>query len=251
MRVAACCASSATRASCTHCSPTSGRGTPTETAATRASPRWDRARVTTRPWLSSSWSRDRPSRKRLSARPSVLAAPGSVAPARARLDRRPQVRSRWRISSRSKTRWPKRVPKRCPQKATPKAHPRSQTPPSRSPSRPRVATPRSSPSHRRPRNPKRTRTRPELSGSTRLRLDLAYDGTAYAGWARQPGQRTVQGVVEDALATVLRLPESPALTVAGRTDAGVHARGQVAHVDLPEAPDDLARRLNGLLPDDV
>ena len=87
----------------------------------------------------------------------------------------------------------------------------------------------------------------------RLRLDLAYDGTAFSGWAAQPALRTVQGVVEDALATLLRAP-SPRLTVAGRTDAGVHARGQVAHVDLgPDAAADplLLRRLNGLLPPDV
>ena len=66
----------------------------------------------------------------------------------------------------------------------------------------------------------------------RLRLDLAYDGTDFSGWAKQPGQRTVQGEIEEALGKILRLPESPTLVVAGRTDAGVHARGQVAHVDL-------------------
>ncbi|MBG0827757.1 tRNA pseudouridine(38-40) synthase TruA [Planomonospora sp. ID67723] len=70
----------------------------------------------------------------------------------------------------------------------------------------------------------------------RLRLDLAYDGTDFSGWARQPGRRTVQGEIEEGLGKVLRLPEPPSLTVAGRTDAGVHARGQVAHVDVePEA----------------
>ena len=88
----------------------------------------------------------------------------------------------------------------------------------------------------------------------RVRLDLSYDGTAFSGWAEQPGgRRTVQGTVQDALATVLRAP-SPRLTVAGRTDAGVHARGQVAHVDLPAATAEdplLLRRLNGLLPPDV
>ncbi|MEV6863239.1 tRNA pseudouridine(38-40) synthase TruA [Streptosporangium subroseum] len=66
----------------------------------------------------------------------------------------------------------------------------------------------------------------------RLRLDLAYDGTDFSGWAKQPGQRTVQGEIEEALGKILRLPEPPTLVVAGRTDAGVHARGQVAHVDL-------------------
>jgi tRNA pseudouridine38-40 synthase len=90
-------------------------------------------------------------------------------------------------------------------------------------------------------------------GLVRVRLDIAYDGTAYAGWARQADRPTVQGVIEDALSTLLRRP-APRLTVAGRTDAGVHARGQVAHVDLPpELADDrlLRRKLNGLLPLDV
>jgi tRNA pseudouridine38-40 synthase len=78
------------------------------------------------------------------------------------------------------------------------------------------------------------------------RLLLEYDGTEFAGWARQPGRRTVQGVVEEALATVLREPVE--LTVAGRTDRGVHARGQVAsHAGSP-AP---LRNLNALLPPDV
>jgi tRNA pseudouridine38-40 synthase len=71
------------------------------------------------------------------------------------------------------------------------------------------------------------------AGLVRLRLDIAYDGTEFSGWARQPGRRTVQGELEAALATALRLDEPPRLTVAGRTDAGVHARGQVAHLDVP------------------
>jgi tRNA pseudouridine38-40 synthase len=83
----------------------------------------------------------------------------------------------------------------------------------------------------------------------RVRFDLAYEGTGYAGWARQPDQRTVQGVLEDALGQVLRLPEHPSLTVAGRTDAGVHARGQVAHGDLDAVPS--IHWLNTVLPEDV
>lgn len=94
----------------------------------------------------------------------------------------------------------------------------------------------------------------------RLRIDLAYDGTDFRGWATQPGFRTVQADLTSALTTVLRVPDcSLAVTVAGRTDAGVHARGQVAHVDVPDdlvavAPDQmyrLGRRVNGVLDRDV
>jgi len=70
------------------------------------------------------------------------------------------------------------------------------------------------------------------SGFRRLRFDLTYDGTNYAGWAKQPDQRTLQGALEDALAKILRTPINT--VVAGRTDAGVHATGQVVHADLPE-----------------
>ncbi|GGF20170.1 tRNA pseudouridine synthase A [Subtercola lobariae] len=70
----------------------------------------------------------------------------------------------------------------------------------------------------------------------RVRFDIAYDGTAFAGWARQPGLRTVQGEIEKALVALYSsLGELPNLVVAGRTDAGVHARGQVAHLDLTAA----------------
>jgi tRNA pseudouridine38-40 synthase len=92
--------------------------------------------------------------------------------------------------------------------------------------------------------------------AVRVRLDIGYDGTGFSGWARQPGQRTVQGTLEDALTRVLSLAEPAALTVAGRTDAGVHARGQVAHADIPadrwaDSGHTAARRLARLLPPDV
>ena len=97
----------------------------------------------------------------------------------------------------------------------------------------------------------------------RLRLDLAYDGSGFHGWAAQPSLRTVQGELEAALRKVLRLDSAP-VTCAGRTDTGVHARGQVVHIDLDDgvlaaaagrstapAPQALLRRLNGVLPPDV
>lgn len=92
-------------------------------------------------------------------------------------------------------------------------------------------------------------------GLVRLRLDLAYDGAAFAGWARQREQRTVQGELERALRTVLRT-ESVATTCAGRTDAGVHARGQVVHADVARRAYDevaavLGQRLAGVLPADI
>ncbi|MCX6442219.1 MAG: tRNA pseudouridine(38-40) synthase TruA [Actinobacteria bacterium] len=89
------------------------------------------------------------------------------------------------------------------------------------------------------------------SGFRRLRIDLAYDGTNFSGWAIQPDRRTVQEVVETALSTVA---QSAAQTiVAGRTDAGVHASGQVIHVDLPETLEleDLVYKLNRILDEDV
>ena len=92
--------------------------------------------------------------------------------------------------------------------------------------------------------------------AVRIRLDIGYDGTGFSGWARQPGRRTVQETLEDALARVLSLPQPASLTVAGRTDAGVHARGQVAHADIPAdcwaaAGPAAVRRLARLLPPDV
>ena len=99
-----------------------------------------------------------------------------------------------------------------------------------------------------------------MDDTLRLRLDIAYDGTDFHGWARQKGDlRTVQQTIEDALSLVLRT--DVALTVAGRTDAGVHASGQVAHADIPKDslnqrsiegdPGRLVRRLAKLLPEDV
>ena len=86
----------------------------------------------------------------------------------------------------------------------------------------------------------------------RIRFDIAYDGTEFSGWARQPGRRTVEATIAEAIATVLRRSEPPSLVVAGRTDAGVHATGQVAHADLPSCDiDRLVRKLRGVLPADI
>ena len=84
-----------------------------------------------------------------------------------------------------------------------------------------------------------------------LRLTLAYDGTGFRGWARQPGQRTVEGVLAEALGRVLGTP--PKLSVAGRTDAGVHAYGQVASFAAPDGsdPERLQRAVNGMLAPEV
>lgn len=102
-------------------------------------------------------------------------------------------------------------------------------------------------------------------GHVRLRLDIAYDGTEFAGWATQAGERTVAGILDSALSTIFRTPVH--LRAAGRTDAGVHATGQVAQVDVPvdalpnaypRSPRTgepeflpLLRRLGRFLPDDV
>ncbi len=107
---------------------------------------------------------------------------------------------------------------------------------------------------------------PETSGETaevlgpaasvRIRLDLSYDGGEFSGWAAQPGRRTVEETLGTALGHVLRLDAPPRLTVAGRTDAGVHARGQVAHADVPGQAwaahaDAAPRRLGRALPPDL
>lgn len=100
---------------------------------------------------------------------------------------------------------------------------------------------------------------PERHDVTRVRFDIAYDGTDFHGWAPQTsGLRTVAGVLEEKLTLVCRTPIE--LVVAGRTDAGVHASGQVAHADIPDEvftqrsltrPEDLVRRLSRLLPPDI
>src|SRR4051812_28737635 len=93
-------------------------------------------------------------------------------------------------------------------------------------------------------------------GSVRLRLDVSYDGADFSGWAAQPSRRTVAGVLTEAFARLVGAETALGLTVAGRTDAGVHATGQVCHIDLPaEAWDELAgsllRRLAALMPPDA
>jgi tRNA pseudouridine38-40 synthase len=102
-----------------------------------------------------------------------------------------------------------------------------------------------------------SRTEPVSNGGLiRVRLDLGYDGTNYFGWAKQPdGLKTIQGELEAVLASITGLPEVKTI-VGGRTDAGVHARGQVCHLDLPvdfvaEQLSRLAKRLNSLLPPDI
>ena len=95
------------------------------------------------------------------------------------------------------------------------------------------------------------------SGFLRFRIDFSYDGTDFSGWARQPDQRTVQGEMETAISGLTR--NKVELIVAGRTDAGVHATFQVAHVDLPERDkygkewktQDLVYRLNRMLPEEI
>ncbi|CAN2219031.1 TruA Pseudouridylate synthase [Candidatus Nanopelagicaceae bacterium] len=89
------------------------------------------------------------------------------------------------------------------------------------------------------------------SGFRRLRLDLSYDGTNFSGWGIQPDRRTVQQAVEEAISTVTRFKAET--IVAGRTDAGVHATGQVIHVDLPESLEinNLAYKLNQVLDADI
>ncbi len=89
------------------------------------------------------------------------------------------------------------------------------------------------------------------SGFLRLRIDLAYDGTNYSGWAKQPDQRTIQEEIEKAISTITQTQVET--IVAGRTDAGVHATGQVIHFDVPEAIEfgDLAFKLNCMLDEDI
>lgn len=108
-----------------------------------------------------------------------------------------------------------------------------------------------------------------VDGDVRLRLHVAYDGTDFSGWAAQPGRRTVAGVLTDVFGQLFGPATASGLTVAGRTDAGVHATGQVCHLDLPvvawqtlagrrhaggqpDSPgDSLLRRLASLLPPDI
>lgn len=104
----------------------------------------------------------------------------------------------------------------------------------------------------------------DSSAVVRARFDFSYDGGAYRGWAEQPGLPTVQATMHAALARVLRTETPVRLVSAGRTDAGVHARGQVAHADIPRDAWDrvpgrsdrtpassLRERLDSVLPDDI
>lgn len=108
------------------------------------------------------------------------------------------------------------------------------------------------------------RPAPAEGGLVRVRLDFAYDGTRFSGWAMQPGLRTVEDELSRALTRIVRADRPVRLIVAGRTDAGVHARGAVAHADVARdgwlrlsgrssrTPASAAvRRLNGLLPGDI
>jgi tRNA pseudouridine38-40 synthase len=103
-----------------------------------------------------------------------------------------------------------------------------------------------------------------LASSLRIRLDFGYDGTAFSGWAMQPFKRTVEDELSAALTLILRASRPVRLVVAGRTDAGVHARGAVAHADIDPAgwallpgrsdrspAESALARLNGVLPPDV
>jgi len=103
-----------------------------------------------------------------------------------------------------------------------------------------------------------------LAAPVRIRLEFGYDGTAFSGWAMQPGKRTVETELSNALTLILRASGPVRLVVAGRTDAGVHARGAVAHADVDPAgwamlpgrstrspAESALARLNGVLPADM
>ena len=95
-----------------------------------------------------------------------------------------------------------------------------------------------------------------MGDTSRVRMDVSYDGRDFSGWAVQPSRRTVAGVLIEALERLFGPETAFGLTVAGRTDAGVHATGQVCHVDLPatayeEHAGSLLRRLAGLMPPDA
>jgi tRNA pseudouridine38-40 synthase len=91
-------------------------------------------------------------------------------------------------------------------------------------------------------------------GFIRIRGEVAYDGKNFSGWGMQPDQRTVQGAIEDAFTQIIGGPRT-VVQCAGRTDAGVHATGQVMHLDVPlawgERLADLAYKVNAILDDDV